>query len=155
MEITIDTAPRTFKFGQLQEGQEITRAVTFRRDDVDAFIQLTSDRARIHHDPEFAAKQGFGAPIVHGHLAVSPFSGMIGMHLPGEGCLIRNQQFQFRHAIFCGEPLVYKLAVERLRPNFKVVELSMEVRGLRGLLISGQCQCLLDFPPANETPNLP
>lgn len=146
MEITADIAARTFKMEELKLGQEVTRAVTFRRQDVDAFTLLSDDRARIHHDPAFAAELGFTAPVVHGHLVTSLFSGMIGMYLPGEGCLIRSQDFQFRQAIFCDESLVYKLVVERLRPNFNVVNLAMEVRGARGLLISGQCQCLLPRP---------
>ncbi len=142
MEITDTTPPNVFQYDDLYVGQSVTRHVSISKKQLEEFIKLSGDRARIHDDVLFAKTLGFSDLIVPGNLAVSPFSGMIGMYLPGEGCVIRNQSFQFRKAVYCDKPLLYSLQIKRLRKSFQLIELSMKVSGKEGLLISGQCSCL-------------
>ena len=148
--ITESTPGSAFKFNELYVGQTVTRQITFTEKQLDEFINLSGDMATIHVDKNYAESLGFMGRVVHGHLAISPFSGMIGMHLPGEGCVIRNHNFQFRQALYCGEKLLYSLRIDNLRESFQLIELTMTVTGERGLLISGQSQCLLGFPKTKE-----
>jgi len=145
VDITEDTPPNVFQYNDLKLCQKVNLQVTFSSKQIKEFIKLSGDHARIHHDRLFAKKLGFSDVVVHGNLAVSPFSRLIGMYLPGEGCVLRSQCFQFRKAVYCGEPLVYSLEIVKLRASFRLIELAMKVAGKRGLLISGQCECLLDF----------
>jgi hypothetical protein len=145
-EITDTTPGSTFMFDDLFVGQTVTQSITFSEQHLDDFIKLSGDRATIHSDKSYAESLGFSGRVIHGHLAISPFSGLIGMHLPGEGCVIRNHNFQFRKALYCEEKFLYSIKIDRLRQSFKLIELSMAVTGERGMLISGQTQCLLEFP---------
>ena len=145
MEITDGTPPNVFQYDDLQVSQKVTLQVKFSLEQLEEFIKLSGDRARIHHDSAFAKKLGFSGVVVHGNLAISPFSKLIGMYLPGEGSVIQSQSFQFRKAVYCNQSMIYSLEIVRLRNSFQMIDLEMKVLGKRGLIITGQCQCLLDF----------
>jgi acyl-CoA thioesterase FadM len=69
----------------LKVGDKASIVKTFTPADVSAFAELSEDRNPIHLDTAFAATTRFGKPIVHGALAVSLISALLGSTLPGEG----------------------------------------------------------------------
>ena len=62
---------------------------------MDRFAALTGDYSRLHTDAEFAKKTPYGKPVVHGVLAASLISTVMGMKLPGEGTVFIEEQVRF------------------------------------------------------------
>lgn len=86
---------------------EITK--TFFKDDVDRFAALTGDYSRLHTDAEFAKKTPYGKPVVHGVLAASLISTVMGMKLPGEGTVFIEEQVRFLKPVFYGDMITAKV----------------------------------------------
>ncbi len=79
-------------FEELEEGtafQSGAREVT--DDDIRAFIRLTGDDNRVHHDDAFAREAGFRGHIAHGALVVSLATG-----LAWETGVLRDTTIAFR-----------------------------------------------------------
>ena len=68
------------KYSEISEGDvySFSRAIT--RHDVLAFAKLSGDFNRLHVDEDFGKKSQFKANLVHGMLAASLFSTLVGMH---------------------------------------------------------------------------
>lgn len=94
---------------QLQIGQEAAFSKTFFRDDVDKFAALTGDNNRLHTNPEFAKKSVYGRPVIHGVLAASLISTVMGTKLPGEGTVLVEEQIRFLKPVFYGDTVTAKV----------------------------------------------
>ena len=86
---------------------EVTK--TFFKDDVDRFAALTGDYSRLHTDAEFAKKTPYGKPMVHGVLAASLISTVMGTKLPGEGTVFVEEQVRFLKPVFYGDMITAKV----------------------------------------------
>ena len=86
---------------------EVTQ--TFFKDDVDKFAALTGDYSRLHTDAEFAKKTPYGKPVVHGVLAASLISTVMGTKLPGEGTVFIEEQVRFLKPVFYGDMITAKV----------------------------------------------
>lgn len=90
---------------RLRIGAEAGIKKTFFKDDVDKFASLTGDFSRLHTDPEFAKASVYKRPVVHGVLAASLISSVMGMKLPGEGTVLVEEQIRFLKPVFYGDTL--------------------------------------------------
>ena len=66
------------------------------RQDIDIFAELTGDFNPLHTDKSYGKKSKFGNNIVHGMLAGSLFSTLIGMYCLGEKSLYLSQNLNFK-----------------------------------------------------------
>lgn len=94
---------------KLRIGQEAEFTKTFFRDDVEKFAVLTGDHSRLHTDMEFAGGSIFGRPVVHGVLAASLISTVMGMLLPGEGTVFMEEQVRFCRPVFYGDTITARV----------------------------------------------
>jgi acyl dehydratase len=117
-------------FEQIQVGSiyEFTRQIT--REDVLGFAALTGDHNPLHVDEAFAAKSDFGRNIVHGMLASSLFSTLVGMYCPGERSLYLSQSVNFRKPLFFDDQVTVRAEVVDKSEATRIVTLKTEV--LRG-----------------------
>ncbi len=93
----------------LRVGQQAEMKKTFFRDDVNKFAALTGDCSRLHTDAEFARQSVYGRPVVHGVLAASLISSVMGMQLPGEGTVFVEEQVRFLKPVFYGDTITAKV----------------------------------------------
>lgn len=143
MEVNLNTPPRRLAFGDLRVGDEITEKRTFTRDMLALFSSISDDTAPLHDDPEYAKTMGFETIIVQGLLVASPFSRMLGMYLPGERTLLVKVEFKYRQPTLCGQELLYKVRIDKVRPSLKVVQLSLSVSANESLHLTGNAQCVI------------
>lgn len=141
--VTDLTPPCRHSFSDLFVGQQVTQNVTFDLKTVEAFVDIHKDNARIHQDEAFARDLGFPGPILHGFLVSGRFSRLIGMYLPGEGAVLQTVDLKFRRPVLCGNEVVYRLAISRLRPAHQIVEMDLSVMSDGLEAVAGQCQCVL------------
>lgn len=89
----------------LRVGAQATFRKTFFRDDCEKFAALTGDRNRMHLDASFSSGCQFGQPVVHGVLAGSLISTVMGMKLPGEGTVFMGEKLTFVQPVYYGDTI--------------------------------------------------
>lgn len=72
---------------------------------IESFADITDDNNPIHLNAEFAKTTPFGKRIAHGMLSASLISAVIGVKLPGNGCIYMSQSVRFKKPVFIDETL--------------------------------------------------
>ena len=135
---------RQFIFSDLQINQEASFSVTFTQDDINRFADLTGDYNPLHTDPGYAAGTKFGGTIVHGMLAASSFSRLIGMMLPGKHALYLSQEAYFRKPVQAGRVLTVWGGISQKIDSLRVVVIKTVIRDEKGeVLVDGIAKVML------------
>jgi len=95
-----------FKVG---DTAEMSKTVT--EEDIVLFAKVTGDQNPVHVSREFAEKTRFGERIAHGLLSAGLISAVIGMKLPGPGCLYLSQTLNFRGPVKIGDEITARVEV--------------------------------------------
>lgn len=131
----------------LRIGQEESLKKTFFKDDVDKFAALTGDYSRLHVDAEFAKQSIYGRPVVHGVLAASLISSVMGMKLPGEGTILIEEQVRFLKPVFYGDTVTARVRMLSCREGKKqyVAVLAGVCENQNGEIVAAaKCRQLMD-----------
>jgi len=91
------------------QSAEMTKIIT--EEDVFLFAGITGDRNPVHISKEFAAKTRFGERIAHGMLTAGLLSAVIGMKLPGPGCLYVSQTLNFLAPVKIGDEITARAEI--------------------------------------------
>lgn len=70
--------------------------------EVSRFAELTGDVSPLHVDVEYGQSTPFGTNLVHGMLAASHFSTLVGVLLPGRRALLSSIHLEFLQPIPVG-----------------------------------------------------
>jgi 3-hydroxybutyryl-CoA dehydratase len=97
-----------FKF-KAGDTAEMSKTVT--EEDIVLFAKVTGDYNPVHVSREFAEKTRFGERIAHGMLSAGLISAVIGMKLPGPGCLYLSQTLNFRGPVKIGDEITARVEV--------------------------------------------
>ena len=73
---------------------------SFTQNDVILFAKVSGDNNPLHLDADFAATTAFKRPIIHGALASSVFSKIMGTEFPGFGSVYLKQVSEFKRPMF-------------------------------------------------------
>ena len=80
-------------------------------EDIFLFAGITGDRNPVHISREFAAQTRFGERIAHGILVAGLVSAVIGMKLPGPGCIYVSQTLNFLRPVKIGDEITARAEV--------------------------------------------
>jgi len=97
---------RMYKVG---DAAEMTKVIS--EEDVFLFAGITGDRNPIHISEEYAPKTRFGERIAHGSLTAGLISAVIGMKLPGPGCLYLSQTLDFLAPVKIGDGITARAEI--------------------------------------------
>ena len=111
-----------------QVGDRRTITHTFTRQEIDAFAKLTGDFNPLHVDAEYANRSSAGGQVVHGMLAASFVSTLIGVHIPGSGALWNSFEVNWRKIVRIGDTLIFEAQVSAIQTALNSLEL--EIKGL-------------------------
>lgn len=98
---------------------------TFSEEQLLAFASLTGDRNPLHVDERYARRTAAGGRVVHGMLAASYVSALIGEQLPGRGALWHAFQVNWRRMIRIGDTLRLEARVVKVQPATRTLELEI------------------------------
>lgn len=124
-----------FKIGQVFSFKKIITDL-----DGNIFVKLTGDFNPIHSDNEFAKKKGFARKIVHGMLAGSFFSNLIGMYCPGKHSLYLSQTLNFKKPIFYGDEVTVQGEIVSKNDATKIITLKTEILKDKEKVIIGEAK---------------
>ncbi|MGK7311983.1 MAG: MaoC family dehydratase [Candidatus Longimicrobiales bacterium M2_2A_002] len=95
---------------------EVGRAAEFTKTiseaDVYGFAGITGDFNPVHVDQVAAEASRFGGRIAHGMLTAALISTVIGMKLPGPGCIYMSQSLRFNAPVRFGDTITARAEVK-------------------------------------------
>ena len=89
----------------VEVGQRAEFTKTISEADVYAFAGITGDFNPVHVDQVAAEASRFGGRIAHGMLTAALISTVIGMKLPGPGCIYMSQSLRFNAPVRFGDTI--------------------------------------------------
>ncbi len=101
-------------------GEEASRTNLVTEDVINAFAEVSTDKNPVHIDAEYAAGTIFKERIAHGMLSAGYISSVIGMQLPGPGCIYVTQTLNFKAPVKIGDTVATKVTVLELLPKRRV-----------------------------------
>lgn len=104
-------------------GDRASLSKVFSDDDVIEFSNLSLDKNLIHLDANYAKNSVFGKKIIHGLLAASLFSALLGNKLPGKGSIYLGQSLNFKAPIYIGDEVTATVEVIKIRSDKPIVTL--------------------------------
>lgn len=127
-------------YNEIEIGKAFTFQRTISQEDVLAFSALTGDTNPLHIDEEFGRNSMFGKNIIHGMLAGSLFSNLVGMHCPGEKSLYMSQTLQFKLPLFVGETVTVKGTVIAKHDAIRLVTMKTEICRGSDVIVTGEAK---------------
>ena len=132
--------PAVHLFGDIRIGDEYSFKRTITGEDTFAFARLTGDYNPLHTDPTYGAASPYGKNIVHGMLAGSLFSTLVGMYCPGEKSLYISQTLNFKKPIFPGDTITIKGTVVSKNDSIQLITLKTEIIKDGDVMVSGEAK---------------
>ncbi len=111
----------------LTEGSRISIPFVITPADMDDFGRLSGDLNPLHTDAAFAQAGGFSGPVVYGALIVAKISCLLGMHLPGTGCLWTGLNISFRNPLYVNDDAVLTGEVTHCSEAARMLTLKISV----------------------------
>lgn len=87
----------------LNLGMSATYAKTVSEADIVLFAGISGDNNPLHLDEDYARSTMFKSRIAHGMLTASFISTVVGMRLPGPGCVYISQNLRFKAPVRIGD----------------------------------------------------
>lgn len=105
---------------EMKVGDTASMAKTVTEYDIYQYAGITGDFNPVHVNEEYASKTFFKGRIAHGMLSAGFISAVIGMKLPGTGCIYLSQTVNCRAPVRIGDTItttaeVVELFVEKNR----------------------------------------
>ncbi len=110
-------------FEDIAIGMSAASAKTVTEADIFAYAGLSGDFNPVHVNDEFARDSFFKGRIAHGMLSASFISTVLGMRLPGPGCVYVSQSLRFRAPVRIGDTVTALVEVTETSPAKRFVTL--------------------------------
>lgn len=110
------------------------------KQDVVDFAKLSGDFNPLHVDVDFGKKSTFKNNIVHGMLAGSLFSTLIGMYCPGEKSLYMSQTLNFRLPLYYNDTVLVRGTVISKNDSVRIITLKTEILKGNKVIVDGEAK---------------
>jgi 3-oxoacyl-[acyl-carrier protein] reductase len=129
---------------QIRVGDEARWSHEITAEEVDAFSQLSGDVNPMHLDDVVAQKHGFRGRVVHGMLVNSFLSRVLGVELPGPGCLWLSQTTRFVQPAYIGDVITVVVRVAHKSTSLSTLVLETSVVNQRGeTILTGEAKAMV------------
>lgn len=126
----LTTSPAQMKFTELHVDQTTAFEVLVSNQDLDRFIELSGDNNPLHADSEFARSRGFADRVVHGAYIAALVSRLVGVHLPGENCIVHSMNLQFKAPLLVSTRVEVQAVIDQLSDAVQAAILKITVTNL-------------------------
>lgn len=126
----------------LHIGDTASMTRTFTSVDITDFSKLTGDYGKVHTDFAFAAKYGFGKPVIHGVLTGILISSVMGMYLPGDGTILMDENLKFTAPVYPGDTITATVTLQSIidQKRLYIGELRGVCKNQQGtIVVEGTC----------------
>ena len=125
-------------------GQSARTAKTISESDVYLFAGITGDMNPMHINVQHAKDTRFQNRIAHGILSAGLISAVLGMQLPGPGCIYLGQQLKFLRPVYIGDTITAEATITAIdREKNRVVLSTVCTNQKDEAVITGEATMLL------------
>jgi len=100
------------------------------------FLQDSGDVNPLHVDAAYAETRGFPNKVVYGLLTASFYSTLVGVHLPGQNCLLHGIDVSFLKPVFVGDALTISGEITYLNEAYRQAHISAQIISKQGVKVS-------------------
>ena len=141
----IPDIPNDNKIDELPVGLETSVSWTANTDDLNTFINLSGDKNPLHVDEQYAVQNGFQSTVVHGFLICAKISGLIGMLLPGQRCLLVSEELEFPNPLYIDDQVEICARIKERHYDLRIVKLRIMVKKGSITVARGNITCKILF----------
>lgn len=121
---------------QVEVGQAAEFTKTISEADVYGFAGITGDFNPVHVDKVAAEASMFGDRIAHGMLTAALISTVIGMELPGPGCIYMKQSLRFNAPVYFGDTITARVEVAEVVTEKNRMKLATQCVNQKGDVVA-------------------
>jgi 3-hydroxybutyryl-CoA dehydratase len=121
---------RTYDQIKVGDSAQYTRTIT--GEDIDRYAEWTEDYNPMHMDDAYAARTRFGSRVAHGPIAMSMIAPVIGMNLPGPGCILMTLNAEFKKPVKPGDTITARAEVAAKHEDKRYIDLALRYTNQRG-----------------------
>ena len=130
---------------EMNVGDSAEMAKTVSEADVVAFAGITGDFNPVHIDDAAAKASMFGERIAHGILSAGFISAVIGMRLPGPGCIYLSQTLRFTKPVRIGDTVTARVEVVEVIAAKRRVRLATTCRNQNDeVVVEGEAVVMME-----------
>ena len=112
------------------DSAQYTRTIT--GEDIDRYAEWTDDYNPMHMDDDYAARTRFGSRVAHGPITMGMIAPVIGMNLPGPGCILMTLNAEFKKPVKPGDTITARAEVIAKHEDKRYVDLALRYTNQRG-----------------------
>lgn len=114
------------KIGELRIGEYAEKTDIITYENADRYASVTGDYNPIHFSTPEARQSRYKRPIAHGMILAGFISGVIGVSMPGCGCIYETQSLSFHRPVFYGDVIRTRVTVAGMDTERNRVTLQTE-----------------------------
>lgn len=123
------------KLNEMKVGDSATFRKTVTEGDVYSYAGISGDQNPLHIDKVYGEQSQFGSRIAHGMFTASFISTVVGMYLPGPGCIYMGQELRFNAPVRFGDTIETKAEIIEIIAEKKRVILSTTCTNQDGVVV--------------------
>lgn len=127
----------------LQQGHVEAADFRISAADMEMFRALSGDTNPLHFDADFAIRRGFSGPVVYGGLIIAQISRLLGVQMPGHGCVWRAISLRFRAPLYLDEHAHITGTVMHANDELGLLELKLRVDAAGRRIAEGEASAQL------------
>lgn len=131
---------KKLSYYEIKQGEAYSFRKIISKQNVMDFARLSGDFNPLHVDPNFGKKSIFKNNVVHGMLAASFFSTLVGMHCPGEKSLYMSQTLNFRLPLYYGDTVTVRGTITNKNDSVKIITLKTEILKNDKIVVDGEAK---------------
>lgn len=120
---------------EIHIGDSATFRKTVTEADVYTYAGISGDQNPVHIDRAFADSSKFGGRIAHGMFTAGYITAVLGMQLPGPGCIYVSQELKFKAPVKFGDTIEAKAEVVEIIPERNRVKLLTTCTNQDGVVV--------------------
>ena len=122
---------------ELEVGMSAVFAKTITESDIVLFSGVTGDMNPVHVNEEYARDTMFKGRIAHGMLTGSLISTVLGMKMPGPGCIYVSQELKFLAPVRIGDTATARAKIIEIIPDKKRIVMETTVHVGDHMVLTG------------------
>ena len=105
-------------------------------DKIQKFKDISGDENPLHTNEELALKKGMLGKVVYGMLTSSFYSTLVGVHLPGEKCLLQGIDIIFKKPVYLNEKLKVVGEIKYINEVYRSIEIRAYIKNEKNEKVS-------------------
>ena len=125
-----------YDFEDLYIGLKEEFEVVLTDDKMQKFKDISGDENPLHTNEELALKKGMLGKVVYGMLTSSFYSTLVGVHLPGEKCLLQGLDIIFKKPVYLNEKLKVVGEIKYINEVYRSIEIRAYIKNEKNEKVS-------------------